>query len=44
MRHRAKLGDNGRNYIVKNLSRKETAKEYVGVLEEVISSWKKKHR
>ena len=40
---REKLGINGRNYIVKNLSRKQTAKEYVGVLEKVISKWKEKH-
>lgn len=41
--HRKRLGSNGRHYIVKNLSRKQTAKEYVDVLEKVISRWKKKH-
>jgi colanic acid biosynthesis glycosyl transferase WcaI len=41
---RERLGTNGRDYIVKNLSRKQTAKEYVGVLEKVVSRWKEKRR
>ncbi|HEY2918588.1 MAG TPA: glycosyltransferase family 4 protein [Candidatus Binatia bacterium] len=35
-RLRRALGHNGREYIVENLSRKQTAKTYVGVLETVI--------
>ncbi|MBF8254145.1 MAG: hypothetical protein HW373_840, partial [Deltaproteobacteria bacterium] len=34
--HREALGHNGREYIVESLSRKQTAKTYVGVLETVI--------
>jgi len=41
---REKLGSNGRHYIVKNLSRGQTAKEYEGVLEKVISGWKEKSK
>jgi glycosyltransferase involved in cell wall biosynthesis len=38
------LGHNGRHYILENLTRKQTAKMYMSVLEEVILKWKKKSR
>jgi len=34
------LGRNGRNYIVEHLSREQTAKTYIEVLEKVVSRWK----
>ena len=39
---RRTLGRNGRHFIVKHLSRKKTAEQYISVLKEVISKWKKK--
>jgi len=41
---REELEVSGRNYIVRNLSRRQAAKEYVGVLEKVVSRWKEKSR
>jgi len=37
---RQTLGRNGRNYIMEHLSREQTAKIYIEVLEKVISNWK----
>jgi len=39
---RRTLGRNGRDFIVKHLSRKKTAEQYISVLKEVTSKWKKK--
>jgi len=41
---RRTLGRNGRHFIVKHLSRKKMAEQYISVLEEVILKWKKKSR
>lgn len=38
---RQTLGRNGRHYILKNLSRGQTAKVYTNVLEKVILKWKR---
>ena len=39
---RQTLGHNGRRYIIENLSREHTAKEYINVLEKVVLKWNKK--
>ncbi len=39
---RKTLGDNGRRYILENLSRERTAQTYTGVLEKVISNRKRR--
>jgi len=39
---RRTLGENGRHFIVKHLSREKTAEQYISVLKEITSKWKKK--
>ncbi|HUU42121.1 MAG TPA: hypothetical protein VMW42_14395 [Desulfatiglandales bacterium] len=39
---RQNLGHNGRKYIVRHLSRGQTAKEYTVILEKVVLEWRKK--
>ncbi len=39
---RQTLGRNGRQYILENLSREQTAKVYTDVLEKVVLKWKEK--
>ena len=41
---RQTLGRNGRQYILENLSREQTAKVYTDVLEKVVLKWKWKRR
>ena len=37
---RRTLGDNGRRYVVENLSREQTAGRYSAILEDLVANWK----